>query len=293
MKKFQRLPALAAALGLAMVCTAPGAAGADRPAAVAPAAVVTVAEARKADVVETILVTGTLVAREEILVGPEIEGVRILELLADEGDLVAAGQVIARLSSETLVAQLAQSAAQLNRADASIEQARSNIAIAEAAVAQSEPALTRARSLLRTGAGTDVIVEQRIAEHNSNLARLDNARKGLAVAQADKLNLSAQRDELNLRLARTEVKAPATGLVSRRSARVGGVASMAAEPMFRIIANGEVELDAEVPEFRLHEIQASQPALILPAGDRRLPGSVRLVSPEIDKASRMSIARRP
>ena len=150
--------------------------------------------------------------------------------------------MLARLSKETLVAQVAQSDAQLGRADAAIAQAQSSITLAEAAIAQSEPALTRARSLVRTGAGTEATLEQRISEHNANLARLNSARRGLALAEADKKNLQAQRQELDIRLARAEVKAPAAGLVSRRTARVGGLASMAAEPMFRIIANGEVEI---------------------------------------------------
>ncbi len=268
------------------------ASAADAPAPkMPPAPAVTVIEARRSELTEIIQVTGTLVAREEILVGPEIEGLRILELLADEGDSVAKGQVLARLSSETLMAQRAQSSAQLARADAAIEQARSSIALAEAAVAQSEPALTRARALLRTGAGTDAVLEQRVSEQNSNIARLNSAKKGLAVSQADRLNLEAQRDELNLKIARAEVKAPAAGLVSRRSARVGGVASMAAEPMFRLIADGEVELEAEVPDFRLAAVRAGQPAAVLPADGQRIAGTVRLVSPEIDKASRLGKAR--
>ena len=47
------------------------------------AAAVTVARVQPADFVETVLVTGSLVAREEILVGPEVEGLRITEVLAD------------------------------------------------------------------------------------------------------------------------------------------------------------------------------------------------------------------
>ena len=46
------------------------------------AAAVTVARAAPADFVETVLVTGSLVAREEILVGPEVEGLRITQVLA-------------------------------------------------------------------------------------------------------------------------------------------------------------------------------------------------------------------
>jgi len=57
---------------------------------------VTVARVAPADFVETVLATGSLVAREEILVGPEVEGLRITEVLADEGMRVKKGEVLAR-----------------------------------------------------------------------------------------------------------------------------------------------------------------------------------------------------
>ena len=48
------------------------------------AAAETVVRVAPADFVETVLATGSLVAREEILVGPEVEGLRVTEVLADE-----------------------------------------------------------------------------------------------------------------------------------------------------------------------------------------------------------------
>src|SRR5262245_13454020 len=82
----------------------------------ATAAVVTVARVAPADFTETVLATGSLVPREEILVGPEVEGLRVTEVLADEGQRVKRGDVLARLVSDTLEAQLAQNEAGLARA---------------------------------------------------------------------------------------------------------------------------------------------------------------------------------
>ena len=73
--------------------------------------VVSVLAATKSEMVDVVLVTGTLIAREEILVGPEIEGLRIVELLVDEGEKANKGQVLARLARESLDAQMAQSLA--------------------------------------------------------------------------------------------------------------------------------------------------------------------------------------
>ena len=62
------------------------------------AASVTVVRVAPADFTETVLATGSLVAREEILVGPEVEGLRITEVLADEGQRVKKGDMLANWS---------------------------------------------------------------------------------------------------------------------------------------------------------------------------------------------------
>jgi multidrug resistance efflux pump len=111
-------------------------------------------------------------------------------------------------------------------------------------------------------------------------AQLLAARDGLKVAEAEKGQIEAQRRELLWRRGRTEVIAPADGVVSRRMARIGGFAAGSAEPMFRIVANGEVELDAEIPETRLSAVQVRQPARLEIAGVGAVMGRVRLVSPE-------------
>lgn len=256
------------------------------------APLVTTTRVVRAEMVETISVTGTLVAREDIVVAPQIEGLRIVEILAEEGDRVVKGQVLARLARETLDAQAAQSDAQLARADAAIAQARSQIAQAQAALAASAPALDRAKALSRSGAGTDANLESRAADQAANVAKLEAARQGLTSAQAERKALEAARAELNVRLERTDVKAPAAGLIARRSARFGAIAlSLSGEGLFRIIESGAVELAAEAPDFQLARMRAGQPARVRDAAGQAWPGKVRLVSPEIDKLSRMGALR--
>ena len=256
------------------------------------APLVTTTTATRGEMVETVQVTGTLVAREEIVVAPQIEGLRIVEILAEEGDRVAKGQVLARLSRETLDAQAAQSSAQLARADAGIAQARAALAQAQAALAASAPALDRAKTLAKTGAGTDAMLEARAADQAANVARLDAARQGLASAQAERKALEAAREELDLRIQRSEVKAPEAGLISRRAARIGAIASASApDGLFRIVEDGAVELAAEAPDFRLAKMRPGQPARIRDAAGFFHGGKVRLVSPEIDRTSRMGSLR--
>jgi RND family efflux transporter MFP subunit len=258
---------------------------------VAPPIAVTVARAQVADLRETILVTGTLVPREEILVGPEVEGLRIIEVLAEEGDRVRKGQVLARLVSDTIEAQVAQNDAGQARARAAIAQARSNITAAEARLVEAQNAYERAKPLTQKGVISESGMDQRTSTAKTAQASLAAAQDALKVAEADLLQVQAQRRELDWRRGRTQVTAPADGVVSRRVARIGGLAAGAGEPMFRIIAKGEVELDAEVIENRLGMLKVGQPADVDAAGAGRVAGKIRIVSPEVDKATRLGRVR--
>jgi RND family efflux transporter MFP subunit len=238
-----------------------------------------------------VLATGSLVAREEILVGPEVEGLRITEVLADEGMRVKKGDVLARLVADTLDAQVAQNDAGQARATAAIAQAKSAIVQAEARLVEARNAFERAKPLKAAGHMAESAYDIREQAARTAEAQLAASRDGLKAAEAEKAQIEAQRRELDWRRGRTEVVAPADGIVSRRMARVGGYAAGAAEPMFRIVANGEVELDAEVTETRMAAVKVGQPARVEVAGVGEVVGTVRLVSPEVDKATRLGRVR--
>jgi HlyD family secretion protein len=255
------------------------------------AAAVTVARVAPADFTATVLATGSLVAREEILVGPEVEGLRVTEVLADEGMRVKKGDVLARLVADTLDAQLAQNDAALARSTAAIAQARSTIVQAEAKVVEARNAFDRAKPLRASGVMAESAYDTREQAARTSEAQLLAARDGLKAAEAEKAQIEAQRRELEWRRGRTEVVAPADGIVSRRMARIGGYAMGASEPMFRIVAKGEVELDAEVTETRISGVRIGQPARVEVAGVGEIAGTVRIVSPEVDKATRLGRVR--
>ena len=88
---------------------------------------VTVVKAETREFRDRLHVSGTLVAREEAMVGPQIDGLRVTELLADDGDRVARGQVLARLDRSQLDALAAESDASTARADAAVAQAQNAI----------------------------------------------------------------------------------------------------------------------------------------------------------------------
>lgn len=260
-----------------------------RPVTAAP--VVSVVAAEPMEFVETLSVSGSLVAREDVLVAAEIEGLRIIAVSAEESQQVTKGDVLARLETATLEAQLAQNAATLQRADAAIAQARSAIVSAEARAVEARNALERARPLRQSGIVADATFDQRESAARTADAQLLSARDGLKLAEAERAQSEAQRRDLVWKQGKTEIRAPVTGVVSRRNARIGQMASGASDPMFRIIAAGEVELEAEVPEVLLARLSTGQPAVVTVAGIGDLAGRVRLVSPEVDRTTRLGRVR--
>lgn len=252
---------------------------------------ISVVKAKEAVFKETVLVSGSLVAREEILVAPEIEGLRVVELFTDEGSTVRKGQVLARLVSEQLDAQVAQNDASLARSVAAIAQAESSIVQAQARAKEASAQLERAEPLKKSGYLSGSTFDQRESAANTAASQVIAARDGLKAAQAEKAQVEAQRRELDWRRSNIEVKAPSDGVVSRRNARIGAMATGAGEPMFRIIANSEVELDAEVVETDLVKVKDGQKVLVSAAGADNVPGSVRIVSPEVDKTTRLGRVR--
>jgi HlyD family secretion protein len=264
--------------------TAPPALGASPPA-------ISVVRAEVRSIAESIAVTGTMVPREEVQVGVDIEGMKIDELLVDAGDVVVAGQVMARLSTDTLDVQLAQNDSQLARADAAIAQAESQITEATATLTEADAALERTRTLADKGIVSQDVLEQRVSAAGSARARLSMAEQGLIVSRADKALVGAQRREIELRRSKTEIRAPATGLVLERTAKVGAVASPQSGALFRIAREGLVELDAEVIETDLQRVEPGQIVTVRRNGGDPLTGTVRLVSPEVNATTRLGHVR--
>ena len=266
------------------------AAAADEP-AVPPPPAVSVAPAERREFVERLFVSGTLVARDEAMVGAPLDGLRLTEIFADDGDTVKKGQVLARLDRSQLDALLAENDAAVLRAKATIEQAKSQISQFEASLTQASADLERSQKLgpqIVAGSTLDArIAGQRVAQ-----AQLEAARNALSVAVADEAARAAERQELQVRLDRTEIKAPVAGLVTRRSARLGAVVSGSGEALFRIIVDGAIDLEADAPQQSLARFAVGMPATLrLPGVADPVEGRVRLISAEVDKASRTGKVR--
>lgn len=201
---------------------------------------------RKA-VFATVESVDTLTARTRV-------GGTIAELLVDEGDMVAAGDVLALVVNEQIAPQIASAGSQAEALEAELAQARED--------------LVRARDLFERG-----IVAQ---------ARLDQAETGVAVLEGRLASATQARDVLVQQQLEGEVLAPAAGRVLEVQSPQGSV-MLPGEPV-AVIASDQYMLRLNLPERHARtisvgdEIELGGAAL---GGDVAATGRIRQVYPRI------------
>jgi multidrug efflux pump subunit AcrA (membrane-fusion protein) len=87
------------------------------------------------------------------------------------------------------------------------------------------------------------------------------------------------------------LRAPAAGLLTEVRTIVGAPASPQAGSMFRIAVNNEIEMDAEVPAVHLLKLNPGATVRISRDNAPDLGGRVRLISPQIDRATQLGHVR--
>ncbi len=222
-----------------------------------PALTVEVTTPQAQTLPRTVAASGSVAARDELLIGSDAQGVRLIDVRVEVGAVVQAGELLARGDDAALRAQLAQQ-------DALVRQA-------EAQRAQADANLERAERVQDSGLYSAEALQTRRTAAQSAAAQLDLAR--------------AQRRETELRIARARVRSPAAGVIARRSASVGLVMEPGVE-LFRLIRDGRLDWLAELPDHALAQVKVGAPVRIALDGGAHVDGRVRLVEPTIDPHSR-------
>jgi RND family efflux transporter MFP subunit len=222
-----------------------------------PSTTVSVVAPEQTSFERAIAATGTIAARDELIVGSDASGVRLTEVLVDVGSTVRRGQLLARADDAQLRAQLAQQEATIKSAQADLTQAQLN--------------LDRAERLKDSGVYSVEAHQTRRTAVLAASARLDLA--------------AAQKRELEVKIGYTRVLAPAAGVVSKKLATVGMVVQPGAE-LFRMIRDGELEWLAELPTHSIVQVQPGVNVSIALDDGRTMDGTVRLVAPTIDANTR-------
>jgi HlyD family secretion protein len=215
---------------------------------------------------------------------------RLVAVLADEGDFVAAGQVLARMDTDVLTAQLREAQAELRRAKTAVETAQSTVAqresekvAAESMVAQREAELdlaskkfTRAERLVGTGAMAKEDYDTERSNYYGAKAAVSTAQAMVAGANAAITTAKSQviQSEASVGAAQANIEKLQADIndCTLKSPRDGRV-------QFRIAQPGEV-LNAGGKVLNMVDLADVYMTFFLPtasAGRVRMGAEVRLV----------------
>ncbi len=187
---------------------------------------------------------------------------RIAELMADEGDMVKAGQVVARMDTRDLQQSLEKANAQARQAQRVVDEARANVVQQRALVTLAGQQMDRARALLTNGWITKEIFDQRQQV-------LDGANAALAAAnakaaQADQALEAAQHDVklYQVNIADNALVAPRDGRIQYRIANIGEVLP-AGGKVFTMLDVSYVYMDIYLPTRDVGKIKIGSDARIV------------------------------
>ncbi|MFY9968668.1 MAG: HlyD family efflux transporter periplasmic adaptor subunit [Roseiarcus sp.] len=159
---------------------------------------------------------------DEIDIDTKFAG-RIAEMLADEGDMVKGGQVLARMDTRDLEASLKKSEAQVLQARHALEEARANVVQQTTQVTLAKQEFDRTSALVTRGFATLELLDQRRQALNGATAalaaandRVDEAERAIDAATHD-----AELYKVNI--ADNTLAAPRDGRIQYRIANIGEV----------------------------------------------------------------------
>ncbi|MFG1379650.1 efflux RND transporter periplasmic adaptor subunit [Xanthobacter autotrophicus] len=199
---------------------------------------------------------GTVEAQVLSKIGFEV-GATLTALLADHGDRVSRGQVLARLDAGEQEAKVVKAVAAVEIAEVNIRRAEANLQKANAVFAQKQVANRRKQTL----AGRD-IVSQQVAEEtllDEAVANADAlvAESELASAKAQLADARAQLQFEQTMLRHRTLVAPYDAIVIARHKEAGSVVNPG-EPIFSLVAVGTYWGLAYVDEARAGFIEEGQ-----------------------------------
>ncbi|MBL6645387.1 MAG: efflux RND transporter periplasmic adaptor subunit [Flavobacteriales bacterium] len=216
-------------------------------------------------IVETVIASGRIQPEVEVKVSAEVSG-QLIELPVREGDVVAAGDLLARINPDIFESRLSQAKAALDNALANEATSAARLAQSQAAFAAAELAYKRNQDLYTKGVLSQADFEQAEVSFRSAEADLEASQQSLRSAGFSIRSAEATVTEAEENLRRTVLRATQTGtvtaLVKEEGEGVQGIGSFQGEVIMKISELGAMEVDVEVNESDIVKVALGDTARI-------------------------------
>jgi HlyD family secretion protein len=208
-------------------------------------------EVKRGNLTVIVTATGTLKPTNTVDVGSELSGI-IKSVEADYNDNVKVGQVLARLDTLKLEAQVTQSKAALESAKAKVLQAQATVSETRSKLAQLQRVWELSNKKVPSQSELDT------AEAAFERAKADEASTKAAVSQAEAAVKANETD-----ISKSVIRSPINGIVLARSIEPGQTvaASFQAPVLFTLAEDlSKMELHVNVDEADIGKVHEGQKA---------------------------------
>jgi HlyD family secretion protein len=218
---------------------------------------------------------------DEIDISTKFAG-RIAEMLVDEGDVVKAGQVVARMDTSDIETSLKKAEAQVLGSQRALDEARANVAQQKSQLRLAQQEFDRTRTLVERGFATKQLLDQRQQQLDAATAALNAA--NFRVAQTERVLDATTQDVAlyKINIADNTLRAPKEGRIQYRIANVGEVLP-AGGKVFTMLDLAYVYMDIYLPTAEVGKAKIGDDArIVLDArSDLAIPARVTFIA---DKA---------
>ena len=230
--------------------------------------------------------TGTLEARVSAIISPKISGL-ITQVLADQGDRITKGQLLAKLYDGELREQVEMAKADVAATKAGVDRAAADIAAAEATAVQARAAYGRNEQLASKKFVSPEDLDKATQQRDVAEAQLNRARAGKVETDRQVIKAEETLRYYEERLADTQITSPFDGLVVRRSREPGDIAVPGSE-ILQIISTDEMWVSAWVDETAIASTAVNQPACVVfrSEPEKSYSGTVTRMAPLADRETR-------
>jgi HlyD family secretion protein len=198
---------------------------------------------------------------DEIDIDTKFAG-RIAKLFVDEGDMVAAGQVVAMMDTRDLQASLKKSEALASQAQRALDEAKANLVQQQTQVTLAQQELDRTSALVPKGFATVELLDQRRQQMNAAVAAQNAATHKVAEAQ-HALDAATHDVELyRVNILDNSLVTPKEGRIQYRVANVGEVLP-AGGKVFTMLDTSYVYIDVYLPTVDAGRVRLGSEARIV------------------------------
>jgi HlyD family secretion protein len=164
---------------------------------------------------------------------------RLAQVLVNEGDRVSRGQLLARMDTRTLEAQLLQAQSGVLRARQEVSAAQANVQLRRSELLLAQQEFKRAQQMFERGYYSAQVMDQQKAKSDTSdaavrlaIAQVEAQQASVSAAQAQVASLQSEIDDNSLR-------APIDGLVQLRMAEPGEVLGAGGQVVLLIDLNDQ------------------------------------------------------